>query len=115
MVDGQWCGIELTERVHEPTLKRSIKAHRERRDGKEPKKPEAYFVWEQASLLAALQGIIDDKDQDAARLKSGQYARYMLVIHTGEMFLYREVVREYLSDASFRAMHITDAFLKPPL
>jgi hypothetical protein len=51
MVDGQWCGIELTERVHEPTLKRSIKAHRERRDGKEPKKPEAYFVWEQASLL----------------------------------------------------------------
>ena len=59
--------------------------------------------------------VIDDKGQDAARLKSGQYARYMLVIHTGEMFLYREVVREYLSDASFRAMHITDAFLKPPL
>ena len=64
---------------------------------------------------SALQGIIDDKDQDAARLKSGQYARYMLVIHTGEMFLYREVVREYLRDASFRAMHITDAFIKPPL
>src|SRR5258707_15364923 len=42
MIDGQWCGIEHTELVHEPTMKRSIRARRERQAGKDPKKPEAY-------------------------------------------------------------------------
>jgi hypothetical protein len=110
-VDGHWCGIEHTELVHEPTLRQSIKAQRERLAGKDPKKPEVYFVWGQADLLAALQRIIDQKDQAAARMKGGPYARYMLVIETGEMFLYREVVREYLTGASFRTTHITNAFL----
>lgn len=110
-VDGLWCGIEHTELVHEPTLTQSIQAQRERRAGKVPEKPEVYFVWDQADLLDTLQGIIDRKDRAAARTKGGPYAGYMLVIETGEMFLYREVVREYLTDASFRATRITHAFL----
>jgi len=110
-ISGQWCGIEHTELVDEPTMKRSIKAQRERQARKDPKKPEAYFEWDQASLLAALQEIIDDKDHGAARVKERLYARYMLVIETGEVFLRRDAVREYLADASFRATHITDAFL----
>jgi hypothetical protein len=120
MIDGQWCGIEHTELVNEPTLKRSIRARRERQAGKNPEKPEAYFLWTQASLLAALQDIIDDKDQDAARMKGGPYTRYMLVIETEEryilvngteMFLNHNAVREFLTDACFRATRITDAFL----
>jgi hypothetical protein len=110
-VDGLWCGIEHTELVHEPTLTQSIQAQWERRAGKDPERPEVYFVWGQADLLATLQRIIDRKDQAAARAKDSPYARYMLVIETGEMFLYREVVREYLTDASFRATRITHAFL----
>ena len=110
-VNGQWCGVEHTELVHEPTLRRSIKAQRERRVGKDPQKPEAYFVWGRANLLAALQERIDEKDRRAVGMKGGPYARYMLVIETGEMFLYREVVETFLTDASFRATHITDAFL----
>ena len=120
MIDGQQCGIEHTELVHEPTMKRSIRARREREVGKNPKKPEAYFLWTQACLLAALQGIIDDKDQDAARMKGGPYTRYMLVIETEERYmlvnetevlLNRNAVREFLPDACFRATRITDAFL----
>jgi hypothetical protein len=112
MINGQWCGVEHTELADEPTMKRSIKAQRERQAGKDPKKPEAYFAWNQASLVAKLQKIIDDKDQGTARVKGERpYARYMLVIETGEMFLYRDAVREFLKDASFRATHITDVFL----
>ena len=120
MIDGQWCGIEHTELVHEPTMKRSIRARRERQTGKDPKKPEAYFLWTQASLLAALQEIIDDKDQDAARMKGGPYTRYMLVIETEEhymlvneteRFLNHNAVREFLPHACFQATRITDAFL----
>jgi hypothetical protein len=66
MINGEWCGIEHTELVDEPTMKRSIKAQRERQAGKDPKKPEAYFAWNQASLVAKLQKIIDDKDQPCA-------------------------------------------------
>jgi len=45
MIDEQWCGIEHTELVNEPTLKRSIRARREGQAGKNPEKPEAYFLW----------------------------------------------------------------------
>src|SRR5262245_11435894 len=50
-INGQRCAIEDTELVHEATMKRSIKAKRERSVGKNPEKPEAYFGWEQESLL----------------------------------------------------------------
>jgi hypothetical protein len=110
-INGQWCAIEDTELVHEPTMKRSIKAKRERSEGKDPKKPEAYFWWEQTSLLDALQQRITKKDEGAGRSKGGPYARYMLVMWTEETFLYRDVVQKFLEGACFRSTHITDAFL----
>jgi hypothetical protein len=110
-INGQWCAIEDTELAHLATMKRSIKAKRERSEGKDPKKPEAYFVWEQASLLDALQQRITEKDEDAERSKGGPYARYMLVIWTEETFLHRDVVQKFLEGACFQSTHITDAFL----
>ena len=89
------------------TARGSLIRRRERQAGKDPKNPEAYFLWTQANLLAALQGIIDDKDQDAARMKGGPYTRYMPVIETEErymlvneteVFLNRNAVREFLPD-----------------
>jgi hypothetical protein len=110
-INGQWCGIEDTELVHPPTMKRSIKAKRERSDGKIPGKPEAYFEWDQASLLDALQQTITKKDEGAERSKGGPYARYMLVIWTEETTLYRDAVQKFLGGACFRSARITDAFL----
>ena len=45
MLDRQWSAVEITELVHGPTLKRSIKAQKERAAGREPEKTEAYFEW----------------------------------------------------------------------
>jgi hypothetical protein len=36
MLDGQFCGIEVTELVHQRVLERSIKAVRQRARGEEP-------------------------------------------------------------------------------
>jgi hypothetical protein len=110
-IDGQRCAFEDTELAHERMLKRSIKAQRERSEGKDPEKPEAHFVWDQASLLDALQERITEKDEGAERSKGGPYARYMLVVWTEEMYLYRDVVEKFLQGACFRSTHITDAFL----
>jgi hypothetical protein len=108
MIDGQWCGIEHTELVNEPTLKRSIRARRERQAGKNPEKPEAYFLWTQASLLAALQDIIDDKDQDAARMKGGPYTRYMLVIETEERYILVNGTEMFLNHNAVGRQHLSD-------
>jgi hypothetical protein len=110
-INGQRCAFEDTELAHERMLKRSIKAGRQRSAGQTPSKPEAHFVWDQASLLAALQQRINEKDEGAARAKGGPYARYMLVVWTEEMYLYRDAVEKFLADVCFRAMRITDAFL----
>ncbi len=84
MLDRQWSAVEVTELVHEPTLARSIKAIRERAAGREPENPEAYYAWDRADLLCALQERIDVKD--AVTLKGGPYERYVLVMHTDEFF-----------------------------
>jgi hypothetical protein len=76
--------------------------------GKEPKKGEAYFVWERVDLLA-LQDRIDAKDK--AKLKGGQYKRYILVICTDEMFLEATKVERWLTGATFRARRIRDVVL----
>jgi hypothetical protein len=110
-INGQWCAIEDTELVHLPTMKRSIRAKRDRKDGRNPEKPEDYFPWDQASILDALQQTITKKDEGAERSKGGPYARYMLVIWTEETFLYRDAVQEFLAGACFRSTRITDAFL----
>jgi hypothetical protein len=110
-IDGQRCGIELTTLEHEGMIRRALRAIRERASGKEPKRPEAYFVWDRETFLAKLQRIIHRKDKQAARAQGGPYARYILIIVTAEMFLDRDVVQRFLPGACFRAEHITDVFL----
>jgi hypothetical protein len=87
-INGQHCGIEVTELLHQRALERSLKSVRERNLGKEPARSEAHFGWERNDLLSELQRIIDRKDQPE-KLKGGPYDRYLLVIVTAEMFLYR--------------------------
>lgn len=88
---------------------RSLKALKQRAQGKEPTKGEAYFVWDRADLLGALQARIDDKDR--AKLKGGPYERYILVVYTDEMFLSAPQVEQWLTGATFRANRITDVLL----
>jgi hypothetical protein len=108
-IDGCRTAVEVTELVHEPTLKRSLKALKQRASGTEPNKPEAYFVWQQADLMDAIQERIDQKDR--AKLKGGPYQRYILVIPTDEMFLEASQVEKWLSSATFQADRISDVLL----
>jgi hypothetical protein len=108
VVDGPLAGIEVTELVHQKTLERSLKAQRERAEGREPQKPEAYFVWDRDELLRALQSRISAKDVEP---KGGPYSRYILVIHTDEMFLEAAKVEHWLTDATFPTKRITDVLL----
>jgi len=107
-LDGQLSGIEVTELVHRATLERSIKAVRQRSRGEEPQKPEAYFVWGRDDLIAALQAILVAKN--SAKLRRS-YERYVLVIHTDEMFLDSSNVERFLKGARFKSSLITHAFL----
>ena len=111
IIDGCLTGIEVTELVHQPTLERSLKAIKQRAAGKEPgpNKSEAFFVWEREDLLHALQTRIDTKDR--SKLKGGPYDRYILVIHTNEMFLETDKVEQWLRQATFEARRITDVLL----
>ena len=106
MLDRQWSAIEVTELVHEKTLARSVKAIKERAAGREPEKPEAYFNWDRADLLRALQERINVKD--VLRLKGGPYERYVLVIYTDEFVLDGTTVDRFLKGATFHARSITD-------
>jgi hypothetical protein len=110
ILDGRLSGVEVTELVHRKTLKRSIKAIRERRAGKEPKLPEAYFSWNRDDLLSALQDLIKQKDQ-RSKLRGGPYTRYVLIIHTNEFMLDRDTVDRLLQGHVFRTKLITDAVL----
>lgn len=104
-IDGQRVGIEVTELVHERTLARSMKAIKQRGQGKEPDKPEAYVVWNRDMLLSALQERIKDKDE--AEQKGGPYDRYFLVVCTDETFLNAMDVETWLTGATFQASRIT--------
>jgi hypothetical protein len=99
----------VSEFVHRPTLKRSIKAKRERQAGREPKQPEAYFLWDRDSLLCALKERIACKDKK--KQKGGPYERYALVAHTDEWFLDRDRTSLFLRKAVFHTKLITDVFL----
>jgi len=58
MLDRQWSAVEVTELVHRKTLARSLKAIKERAAGREPEKPEAYFVWNRTDLLRATEATV---------------------------------------------------------
>jgi hypothetical protein len=107
-LDGHFSGIEVTELVHRPTLERSIKAVRQRSRGEEPKKPEAYFIWDRDHLVEALQELLDVKN---SKLPNRSYERYVLVIHTAEYLLDSGTVERLLQGARFNSGLITRAFL----
>ena len=107
-LNGQFSGVEVTELVHRPTLERSIKAVRQRARGEEPRKPEAYFDWDRDDLIAALQSLLDLKNE---RRPKRSYEQYVLVVHTDEFFLCRESVERSLKGATFNSSFITRAFL----
>jgi hypothetical protein len=100
-IDGQWCGIEITELLHKPTLKADIRGGVNYRP----------FPWKREDLLRDLQDRIDVKDRKAVGAKGGPYQRYFLVIVTAEEVLYREHVAEFLAASTFQARSITDAYL----
>jgi hypothetical protein len=99
-VNGEHCGIEATELVHQKALKRSVRGAQE-----------VHFVWDKQTLCTELQARIARKDRGAANAKGGPYERYILVMYTDELFLDRFSVERFLEGASFRAAYITDALL----
>jgi hypothetical protein len=96
IVDGKRSGIEITELVHERSLKSTIKGSGQ------------YFLWDRDDLLTKLQKLIQHKDR--ADIKGGPYDRYILVIVTDEFVLERGDVSRFLEGAEFSARHITDCF-----
>jgi hypothetical protein len=110
LVEGVSSGIEVTELLHEKTLARSMRAVKQRAKGNEPKKPEAFFVWDQETLIAKVQECISAKDEPH-RVGGGPFERYILVIVADEMYLDRTSVAGFLAGAEFHARRITDALL----
>jgi hypothetical protein len=96
-VEGVNAGIEITELVHEKTLKSTLKG-----DAK-------YFVWDKEALASELQRIVDRKG-DQAKIKGGPYEKYILIIVTDEFVLGHDDVSQFLSDRTFRSRVITDAY-----
>jgi hypothetical protein len=109
-LDGEFSGIEVTELVHR-TARRSIKARRGRAAGKEPRRPEVFFVWDCSSLLSALRDRIDRKQR---RWKGGPYQRRVLVMCTDEFLLDRINVDRFLQGATFHNTFFTDVFFGLP-
>ena len=102
-LDDLWSGIEVTKLLHQETREQSLKAIKQGKAG-------CYFPWPRDYFLKAIQDRIDKKD--AAKVKGGPYERYVLVIVTGEMYLYRDQVREWLEGAEFRSgVIIKEAYL----
>jgi hypothetical protein len=99
MIDGQRCGIEVSELLDQDTLEHFIQG-----GTGEP------FSWQPEDLYSALQNRIDRKDCPT-ELKGGPYERYFLVIVTDEPFLDRESVEQFLAGATFQTHLITDAYL----
>ena len=95
LVDGQRCGIEVTEFVHQTALQLSNQ------------RGECHFAWERDDFAQELRKRIDRKDRPGG-VKGGPYQRYFLVIVTDEMFLDRNTVERFLADLSFQTRLITD-------
>jgi hypothetical protein len=97
-LEGQRCGVEVSELVHEPTLRATIKG-----------KPQ-YFLWERNDLVEKIQERISRKDR-VDHVKGGPYDRYFLVLMTDEFMLGREQVNRFLEGYSFTSHMITDVVL----
>jgi hypothetical protein len=99
VVDGDRWGIELTELLHQASLEQRVNG-----DGS------AHHEWTREDFLAALRERIGRKD-DPSTIKGGPYQRYLLIIRTNEMYLWRERIQEFLAGEEFECARITDAYI----
>ena len=105
-IDGQWSGIEHSELVCQKNLEANIQELRKRAANAPPKLTGPFAEWPRESLLAAIQTRIDEKDVS----HKSEYKRYVLVLVTAEMVLYRAYVEECLGGVKFRVRFLTDVF-----
>jgi len=111
MLNRQLCAVEVTRLTHEKVRARNMKAIKEQAAGREPKEPEAYYLWDRDDLITALKERIEEKDGDVVRYKGGPYERKILVIHTDEFVFKAATVTKFLEDATFPARRLTDVVL----
>lgn len=104
VIDGILCGVEVTEFAHAKKLQKSIKAIRSGNGFV------SHHEWKRDEFIKELQRRIEEKD-NPAELKGGPYARYFLIIWTGEMHLDKETLIGFLDGVSFRCSLITDAII----
>jgi hypothetical protein len=98
-VDGKRCGIEVSELVDRITLEASIRGCEQHR------------AWTREDFCLEIQNRINRKDS-SANVTGGPYQSYFLVLVTDDLYcLNRENVSRFLSEATFQARLITDAFL----
>jgi hypothetical protein len=105
-IDDQRSGIEHSELVCQKNLEVNIRGVRRRAANAPPKLTGPAAEWPREFLLAAIQARIDAKDV-SRKLK---YERYVLVLVTAEMFLYRAHVEECLAGAQFKSRFLTDVY-----
>lgn len=105
IIDGQLCGIEVTEFAHQRKLGRSIRAVKTGQGRIE------HHEWTRDEFLRQLRLTIQEKD-NPTELKGGPYKhRYFLVIWTGEMHLEKERLENFLKGETFHCSLITDAYI----
>jgi hypothetical protein len=121
IVSGRHAGIELTEFMHQPTLKKNIKTN-ERLPlspgiplWKQPNliarlRSQTFHNWDRDTLRAEMQRLIGEKDLPPEKVKGGPYDQYFLIIHTGEGALGKDNVGVFLQGATFQARFIERAY-----
>jgi hypothetical protein len=95
-IGGIPCGIEVTEFMHEPTHRTTMRG-----------KPQ-FFMWDKGDFLTELGRRICRKDK--AKLKGGPYGRYILIFVTDEFSLTHDLIKTFLDGARFETRLVTDIF-----
>lgn len=97
--DGALVGIEVTELVDEQAIRATKKGT-----------PLLYAAWPRDKVVATLQKLIERKSN--AKIPSGRYKKYLLLVHTDETLLDIEYLRESLGGVVFTSGGcLTDAYL----
>jgi hypothetical protein len=105
IIEGQLCGIEVTEFAHQRKLARSIKALKSGSGRVE------HHEWTRDEFLQQLRETIRTKD-NPTELRGGPYKhRYFLIIWTAEMHLEKERLEAFLEGEEFTCSLITDAYI----
>ena len=98
-IDGAHAGIEVTELVDQESLERSIRGQT------------TWFPWDQQTFTERLQRIIESKEADSSRWQGGPYNRRLLVVHTDEPHLSKDIAGRFLEGKRFKTNFFSDAVL----